>query len=113
MAIEDAGGRAGRLPVEVVFADHQNKPDVGMATARRWMDQDGVDAVLDVPNSAIALGVAELVRERNRVFIASGGGMGGGPGGDTSNEIATWVAATFTAQTVDGVTVYDLSAGVQ
>lgn len=46
-------------------------------------------------------------------FIASGGGMGSGPGGDSSNEIATWVAATFTAQTVDGTTVYDLSTGVR
>ena len=56
MAVEDAGGHAGARPIEVVFADHQNKPDVGMAIARRWLDQDGVQVVMDVPNSSIALG---------------------------------------------------------
>ena len=61
-------------PVEVVSADHQNKPDVGMAIARRWLDQEGVDVIIDVPNSAIALAVAALVRERNKVFIGSGAG---------------------------------------
>ena len=95
MAVEDAGGRAGRLPVEVVSADHQNKPDVGMATARRWMDQDGVDAVLDVPNSAIALAVSELVRERNRVFIASGGGIADLTGSRCSPNTVHWTYDTW------------------
>lgn len=74
MAVEDAHGMAGGRAVEVVFADHQNKPDVGMAIARRWLDEDGVDVVMDVPNSAIALAVAQLVTERNKVFIGAGAG---------------------------------------
>lgn len=75
MAVEDAGGRAGTHPVEVIFADHQNKPDVGMGIVRRWLDQDGVHVVMDVPNSAIALAVAAFVAERNRVFIGCGAGI--------------------------------------
>ena len=71
MAVEDAGGKAGSRAIEVVSADHQNKPDTGMAIARRWLDQDGVDVVMDVPNSAIALAVAQFVTERNRCSSAS------------------------------------------
>ena len=74
LAVEDFGGKAGATPVEVVSADHQNKTDIGLAIARRWFDQDGVDAIVDVPNSAIALGVAALARDKNRVFIGSGAG---------------------------------------
>jgi branched-chain amino acid transport system substrate-binding protein len=74
MAVEDAGGHAGNVPIEVVSGDHQNKPDLGMTIARRWLDQDGVDVVMDVPNSAIALAVSQFVTERNKVFIGSGAG---------------------------------------
>ncbi len=74
MAMEDAGGHAGGRAIEIVFGDHQNKPDVGMTIARRWLDQDGVDVVMDVPNSAIALAVAQFVAERNKVFIGLGAG---------------------------------------
>ena len=78
LALEDFGGKVGQgpgaTPVEVVSADHQNKTDIGLAIARRWFDQDGVDAIVDVPNSAIALGVAALARDKNRVFIGSGAG---------------------------------------
>ncbi len=74
LAVEDAAALAGR-PVELVSADHQNKPDIGMAIARRWFDEDGVDVILDVPNSAIALAVAGLAQERNKVFIGTGAGI--------------------------------------
>jgi len=50
MAVEDYGGKAAGRKVEVVFADHQNKPDVGSVVARKWLDQDGVDLIVDVPN---------------------------------------------------------------
>src|SRR3954465_132044 len=56
MAVEDFGNRLG-VPVEVVSADHQNKTDVGIGIVRQWFDQQGVDLIVDVPNSAIALGV--------------------------------------------------------
>ena len=51
-------------PVEIVFADHQNKPDIGLNIARRWYDNENVDVILDVPNSAVALAVSGLTREK-------------------------------------------------
>ena len=71
-AIEDFGGAAKGLKVEVVFADHQNKADVGAGIARQWYDQDGVDLIVDVPNSSVALAVNQITREKNKVFINSG-----------------------------------------
>ena len=59
------------LQVEVVSGDHQNKPDVGLGIARAWIDERGVDAIVDVPNSAVALAVAGLCREKDRVLITS------------------------------------------
>jgi branched-chain amino acid transport system substrate-binding protein len=57
------------LKVEVVAADHQNKPDVAMGIARQWLDQ-GVDAICDIQNSSIALAVSDLVRQRDKVLLA-------------------------------------------
>src|SRR5437763_1394355 len=62
MALEDFGPIGPGIKVEVISADHQNKPDVGTAIVRRWLDVDGVDAILDVPNSGVALAVSEIVR---------------------------------------------------
>lgn len=73
MAIEDFGDKLG-VPVELVSADHQNKADVGTQIARRWYDVEGVDLIVDVPNSSVVLAVQELAREKNRVLIASGAG---------------------------------------
>jgi branched-chain amino acid transport system substrate-binding protein len=73
LAVEDFGGKAGGRPIEVVSGDHQNKPDIGAAMAQKWFDRDGIDVVLDVPNSAIALAVNDIARDRNKVLIASGG----------------------------------------
>ncbi|HEV8308171.1 MAG TPA: ABC transporter substrate-binding protein [Methylomirabilota bacterium] len=72
MAVEDAGGKVAGAPVEVVFADHQDKPDVGSSIVRQWIDRDGVDAVVDVPTSSVALAVSGVVREKNKVFLISG-----------------------------------------
>ena len=74
MAAEDFGAAAKGLKVEIVSADHQNKADVGAGVVRRWLDQDGVDVVLDVPVSSVALAVTQIVRERNKIFINSGAG---------------------------------------
>jgi branched-chain amino acid transport system substrate-binding protein len=60
------------LQVEVLEGDHQNKPDIGAGMVRQWFDRDGVDAILDVPNSAVGLAVAEVAREKDRVFLATG-----------------------------------------
>jgi branched-chain amino acid transport system substrate-binding protein len=74
MAVEDAGGKAAGKPVEAVGGDHQNKTDIGVQIARRWIDTEGVSLILDIPNSAIALAVSEITREKNKVLIGSGAG---------------------------------------
>jgi branched-chain amino acid transport system substrate-binding protein len=68
-AIADFGARG--FQVETVFADHQNKPDVGVNLARQWYDQDGVDVIIDVTTSSVALAVAGVTREKNKVFLGS------------------------------------------
>src|SRR6266498_5722430 len=72
MAVEDYGGKAAGKPVEVISADHQNKPDVGVGIARRWYENENVDAIFDLPNSAIALAVASMSEQKNKVFVGSG-----------------------------------------
>jgi branched-chain amino acid transport system substrate-binding protein len=69
-AVQDFGNRGG-LTVEVVSADHQNKPDVGSNIARQWFDRDGVDVIVDVPTSSVALAVAGVVKEKNKVYLNS------------------------------------------
>ncbi|MEN0073347.1 MAG: ABC transporter substrate-binding protein [Paracraurococcus sp.] len=71
LAAEDFGGRAAGLPVQILSGDHQNRADTGSALARRWFDTEGVDAVVDLPNSAIALAVGEVARTANRVALVT------------------------------------------
>jgi branched-chain amino acid transport system substrate-binding protein len=74
MAIEDFGGSVLGSPIELVAADHQNKPDVGQVIARRWFDTENVDVIVDVPTSSVALAIQQLVRERQKLVIFSGPG---------------------------------------
>ncbi|HKW80780.1 MAG TPA: ABC transporter substrate-binding protein [Casimicrobiaceae bacterium] len=74
MAVEDSGIEKRGYKVEIVSADHQNKPDVGSAIARRWYDAEGVDAIVDVPTSSVALAVSQVTKEKNKVFLISGAG---------------------------------------
>ena len=71
MAVEDFGGKVARMPIQIIHADHQNKTDIGAAIARLRVDVDGVDAIVDVPNSAIVLAVQEIAKEKNRVLLVS------------------------------------------
>jgi len=71
MAAEDFNGGGKDIKVEIVYADHQNKPDVGTAIARRWLEVDKVDAIVDVPNSAVGLGINALLRDTRMTFLAS------------------------------------------
>jgi branched-chain amino acid transport system substrate-binding protein len=73
MAVEDFGGKVNGHDVKIIFADHQNKPDVAVAVARQWLDEQGVDVIVDVPNSAVALAVADIVKQKNKVLLDSGG----------------------------------------
>ena len=74
MAVEDSGIEKRGIKVEIVSGDHQNKPDVGSAIARRWYDAEQVDAIADVPTSSVALAVAQITKDKNKVFLASGPG---------------------------------------
>jgi branched-chain amino acid transport system substrate-binding protein len=73
MAVEDSGLGAKGWKIDVLSADHQNKPDVGVSVARQWIDVDKVDAVVDTPTSSVALAVSNLVKEKNAILINSGG----------------------------------------
>jgi branched-chain amino acid transport system substrate-binding protein len=72
MAVEDFGADKKGLKVEIVSADHQNKPDVGSTIARQWLDVEKVDVIVDVPNSAVALAVNGIVKEKNKTLLISG-----------------------------------------
>jgi branched-chain amino acid transport system substrate-binding protein len=74
LAAEEFGNAIGGVPVEIVVADHQNKPDIAASVTRKWLDVDQVDVVADVPNSAAALAVQGITKERKRIFLMSGPG---------------------------------------
>lgn len=69
MAVEDAGGKIGDRPIELVSADHQHKTDVGTTIVRHWIDVDGVDVIVDMPNSAVALAVQQIVKDKNKIAL--------------------------------------------
>src|SRR5688572_19565059 len=72
MAVDDFGAAKKGMKVEIVSADHQNKPDVGSSVARQWYDAEGVDAIFDVPTSSVALAVNQVTRDKGKAFIVSG-----------------------------------------
>src|ERR1700730_7785745 len=72
MAVEDFGAEKKGMKVEVIFADHQNKPDVGSAIARQWYDVDKVDVIVDVPNSGVALALNQIAREKGKALLVAG-----------------------------------------
>lgn len=74
MAVEDFGGTIDGKPITIVSADGQNKADVGASVARRWIDEENVDVIVDVPNTAIALAVQEITRAKNKVLLNTGSG---------------------------------------
>jgi branched-chain amino acid transport system substrate-binding protein len=73
MAVEDFGAAKKGMKVEIVVADHQNKPEVGSSIARQWFDVDKVDAIVDVPTSSVVLAVNQIAKEKNKVLIVSTG----------------------------------------
>jgi branched-chain amino acid transport system substrate-binding protein len=72
MAVEDSGLLQKGWKIEVIHGDHQNKPDVGTNIVRQWFDLDKVDVVVDIPNSGVALAVNQVVKDKNKVFLANG-----------------------------------------
>jgi branched-chain amino acid transport system substrate-binding protein len=94
LAVEDFAKQSKRK-VEVLSADHQNKPDIGSAIARRWIDTEGVDMIIDLPNSAVALAVAGIAREKNKVVIGSGAGTALLTGANCSPNTVHWTYDTW------------------
>ena len=95
MAVEDFGAAAKGMKVEIVSADHQNKPDVGSSIARQWYDVDKVDVIVDVPNSGVALAVNEVTREKNKVFLVSGAASSALTGDKCSPNTIHWTYDTW------------------
>ena len=94
IAVEDFAKQSKRK-IEVISADHQNKPDVGAGIARRWFDVEGVDMIIDLPNSAVALAVSDIAREKNKIAIGSGAGTALLTGAKCSPNFVHWTYDTW------------------
>ena len=95
MAVEDFGGKVMGKRIEVVAADHQNKPDVGASIARRWFDLERVDAIADVPTSSVAFAVQEIARQKNRALLISSSGSSDLTGKACSPFSVHWTYDTY------------------
>jgi branched-chain amino acid transport system substrate-binding protein len=95
MAVDDYGAAQKGLKVEIVSADHQNKPDVGAGIVRQWYDVDKVDVIVDVPNSGVALATSEVTREKNKVFLVSGAAASDLTGPKCSPNTIHWTYDTW------------------
>ncbi len=94
LAAEDYAAKLG-VTTEIVSADHQNKPDAGAAIARKWFDEDQVDVVMDLPNSAVALAVLGVASEKNKAVIGSGAGSSVLTGPKCSKNFVHWTYDTY------------------
>jgi len=95
MAVEDFGAAKKGMKVEVVSADHQNKPDVGSGIARQWYDVDKVDAIVDVPTSSVALAVSEVTKQKGKAFLVSGAASSDLTGKACSPNTVHWTYDTW------------------
>jgi branched-chain amino acid transport system substrate-binding protein len=95
MAVDDFKAADKGINVTIVSADHQNKPDIASSIARQWYDQDGVDAIFDVPTSSAALAVSQVTKEKNKVFIDSGAGSTDIVGKSCSPNTILWTYDTY------------------
>ncbi len=95
MAVEDSGIEKRGIKVEVVSADHLNKPDVGSSIARQWYDTDKVDVIVDVPTSSVALAVNEITKEKRKTFLVSGAASSDLTGKACSPNTVHWTYDTW------------------
>jgi branched-chain amino acid transport system substrate-binding protein len=102
MAAEDFGGKVAGMPIEVISADHQNKPDVGASIARGWFDTDKVDVIVDLGNSAVALAVNEIARDKNKAILVSAGGTTALTGKSCSPNTVHWTYDTWSQSNAIG-----------
>ncbi len=99
MAVEDFGGKAAGVPIEVVSANHQLKADIGSEIATRWYDVEKVDLILDVPVSAVGLAVQEVARKKQKLFITHSTGTADFTGKFCSPYGMQWVFDTYALAT--------------
>src|SRR5580658_3093873 len=104
MAVKDFDPAAHGMSVELISADHQNKPDLGANIARQWYDS-GVDMILDVPTSSVALAVNEVAREKNKVFIVSGAAISDLTGPKCSPNTVHWTYDTWMLANATGKSI--------
>jgi branched-chain amino acid transport system substrate-binding protein len=102
MAVEDFKAAEKGIKVEVIAADHQNKPDIGSNLARQWYDQEGVDVILDVPTSSVALAINQITREKNKIFLNSGAATSDLTGTQCSPNTIHWAYDTVQLANVTG-----------
>ena len=95
MAMEDFGAAEKGINVEIISADHQNKPDVASTIARQWYDEEGVDVIVDVPTSSAALAVNEITREKGKIFLNSGAASTDLTGPQCAPGTAHWTYDTY------------------
>ena len=106
--IDFAAATGNKLDVELLVADHQNKPDIGASIVRQWFDRNGVDMVLDVPTSSVALAVNTICREKNKVYVNSGGATTDLTGAQCSPNTVHWTYDTYMlAHSTGGAMVKD------
>lgn len=110
---KDSATTGAEVRVDLVSADHQNKPDVGSGIARRWFDQEGVDAIVDLPNSGVALAVAGIAQERHKVALASSSMTSDLTGATCRPTTVQWVTDTWAqgASTVFGMAAQGRTGG--
>ena len=104
LALDDYAAKLG-VAAEIVSADHQQKPDVGAAIARKWFDEEHVDVVMDLPNSAVALAVLAVATGKNKAVIGSGAGSSVLTGPKCSPNFVHWTYDTYELGNVFGKTM--------
>ena len=102
LAVAEFGGSVAGMPIEIVSADHQNKPDIGSGIAREWFDTKGVDLIVDVPTSSVALAVSDVTRDKNKVFLGSGTGTSELTGAKCSPNTIHWTYDTWALANATG-----------
>src|SRR5262245_61780281 len=95
IAVEDSGLAAKGWKIDVISADHQNKPDIATTIARQWVDVEKVDIFMDVLNSGVALAVNNLVKEKNAVMINTGAATSDLTNAQCSPNTVHWVYDTY------------------
>ena len=105
MAVQDFGGRVLGKTIEVVFADHQNKPDIGAGIANQWIDTGKVDVIVDVPTSSVALAIQEITKNKNRVHLNSGAGTSDLTGKACSPTGIHWTYDTYARANGTGTSI--------